>query len=112
MSEYGLRNLNSDVFREHAQSRVRRFQKKPVEIKAMRFFEGYRDEAMAWSGAKDGGYRKLIIETLEGDMTVYEGDWIIQGVEGEFYPCKPDIFEKTYQRVYEGSGNCDGGKPK
>lgn len=41
----------------------------------------------------------LVIHTLEGDMLVGNGDWIIKGVEGEFYPCKPDIFEKTYVEV-------------
>ena len=38
-----------------------------------------------------------VIETLEGNMQASEGDWIIRGVNGEFYPCKPDIFEKTYE---------------
>lgn len=38
----------------------------------------------------------LIIHTLEGDMTASIGDWIIKGIKGEFYPCKPDIFEATY----------------
>jgi hypothetical protein len=38
-----------------------------------------------------------IIYTLEGDMAAQAGDWIIKGVNGEFYPCKPDIFEKTYE---------------
>ena len=41
----------------------------------------------------------LKIHTLEGVMTAVEGDFIIKGVQGEFYPCKPDIFEKTYERV-------------
>ena len=41
----------------------------------------------------------LIIKTLEGDMKASIGDFIIKGVEGEFYPCKPDIFEKTYEKV-------------
>jgi len=41
----------------------------------------------------------LIIFTLEGDMTASKGDWIIRGVNGEFYPCKPDIFDKTYEGV-------------
>ena len=41
----------------------------------------------------------LIIETLEGDMRVDIGDWIIKGVHGELYPCKPDIFEATYEKV-------------
>jgi hypothetical protein len=43
----------------------------------------------------------LIIKTLEGDMKASIGDWIIKGVQGEFYPCKPDIFEKTYELVAE-----------
>lgn len=38
----------------------------------------------------------MVIWTLEGDMTASAGDWIIKGVKGEFYPCKPDIFEMTY----------------
>ena len=41
----------------------------------------------------------IAIETLEGVMVASPGDWIIRGVQGEFYPCKPDIFEKTYERV-------------
>lgn len=41
----------------------------------------------------------LKIKTLEGDMRAEKGDWIIKGVNGEFYPCKPDIFEKTYEKV-------------
>jgi hypothetical protein len=43
----------------------------------------------------------ITIETLEGNMIASEGDYIIKGVNGEFYPCKPDIFEKTYERVVE-----------
>jgi hypothetical protein len=43
----------------------------------------------------------LAIDTLEGIMTANQGDWIIKGVNGEFYPCKPDIFEKTYELVTE-----------
>jgi hypothetical protein len=39
----------------------------------------------------------VVIATLEGDMTASPGDWIIKGVKGEFYPCKPDIFEATYE---------------
>jgi len=41
------------------------------------------------------------IRTLEGDMHVSEGDWIIKGVNGEFYPCKPDIFAKLYETITE-----------
>ena len=39
------------------------------------------------------------IKTLEGDMVITKGDYIIKGVNGEFYPCKPDIFEKTYEII-------------
>ena len=46
---------------------------------------------------KDG----LKIFTLEGTMNANIGDWIIKGVKGEFYPCKPDIFEETYEKVEE-----------
>jgi hypothetical protein len=41
----------------------------------------------------------LVIRTLEGDMKADLGDWIIKGVQGEFYPCKPDIFDATYEAV-------------
>lgn len=44
---------------------------------------------------------ELYIKTLEGDMKANRGDYIIKGVNGEFYPCKPDIFEKTYEEVEE-----------
>lgn len=42
------------------------------------------------------GWIKPVIQTLEGDLQVTDGDFIIEGVEGEYYACKPDIFEKTY----------------
>lgn len=45
--------------------------------------------------------KKMIIPTLEGDMEASLGDYIIKGVNGEFYPCKPDIFEKTYEKYKE-----------
>ena len=43
----------------------------------------------------------IVIPTLEGDMIASKGDWIIRGVQGEYYPCKPDIFEATYEVVSE-----------
>jgi hypothetical protein len=45
------------------------------------------------------GKRCQIVLTLEGEMVALPGDWIIRGVQGEFYPCKPDIFKATYQEV-------------
>lgn len=57
--------------------------------------------------------KEIIIHTLEGDMKASIGDYIITGVNGEQYPCKPDIFEKTYEPVSEKTNNIvielDGG---
>ena len=84
-----------------------KFRKKPVAIEAMQF-DGSResfDAIVAWSGATgwvyepDSRYRGLVIPTLEGDMEASPGDWIIRGVKGELYPCKPDIFAATYDLV-------------
>lgn len=46
----------------------------------------------------------LLIATLEGVMKAQPGDWIIRGVKGELYPCKPDIFDATYEPVEDGQG--------
>jgi hypothetical protein len=87
-----------------------KYRKKPVEIEAWLFTDeiaqryhvpGVGDMAFlseTWIGksADDGRY---YINTLEGDMTVRNGDYVIKGVNGEFYPCKPDIFAKTYDPV-------------
>lgn len=89
-----------------------KFRKKPVEIEAIQFTGDNHREVMefmhkgritrdmvGWvSGDHDG---TLKIKTLEGVMTASEGDWIIKGVRGEFYPCKPDIFSATYEAVGE-----------
>lgn len=80
-----------------------KFRKKPVVI-----------DAVLWDGnvstlvdlgfyentvSQDLLSKTLQIETLEGEMTAQVGDWIIRGVNGELYPCKPDIFAKTYEEV-------------
>lgn len=51
---------------------------------------------------------ELVIRTLEGDMRATHGDWIIRGVQGEMYPCKPDIFEATYEPVMFDPENTGG----
>ena len=59
-------------------------------------------EILQWAGQTNvqmGQGSKLAINTLEGVMTAAKGDWIIRGVKGEFYPCKPDIFAATYERA-------------
>lgn len=76
-----------------------KFRKKPVVIDAVQF-TGNFDEAEAFVGG-DAEFRngELIIATLEGPLHASPGDWIIKGIKGEFYPCKPDVFEKTYEPV-------------
>lgn len=81
---------------------VQRFRKKPVEVEAIRIFKWVDDEVIRW--LSEGGCDFEItplggvsIITLEGAMVADAGDWIIKGIAGEFYPCKPDIFEATYE---------------
>jgi hypothetical protein len=88
-----------------------KFRKKPVVIEAHRY-DGTLGNAAAlvlWASARasddyttivhmtEGG--DLAVQTLEGLMTANAGDWLIRGVKGEFYFCKPDIFEATYDEV-------------
>lgn len=77
------------------------YRKKPVEIEARLYDPDARDahEVVAWCGAHRDKYGKLVVATLEGDMEITPGDYVIKGVEDEFYPCKPRIFEKTYDAV-------------
>lgn len=83
-----------------------KFRKKPVEIEAIKFdgwnwaecYQFMRDEPLVFPSALEKR-NNIKIYTLEGTMTASIGDWIIKGVNGEFYPCKPDIFAKTYELV-------------
>lgn len=77
-----------------------RFRKRPVEIYAVHVVPENDDAILAFMGAtmcpfEITGPYEMVIHTLEGDMHLSQGDWLIQGVKGEFYPCKPDIFEVT-----------------
>lgn len=86
------------------------FRKKPVEIEAYRWManddidkESLGNDHMAeWLGAAYVVIRndRLTIKTLEGLITARPGDWVVRGVQGEFYPVKPDIFAATYEAVY------------
>lgn len=80
------------------------FRKKPVLIQAVQWTGENRSEVRAFADADRAGGVLILdgetgvaIETLEGTMLASPGDWIIRGVKGEFYPCKPDIFEATYE---------------
>ncbi|MEF9991344.1 MAG: hypothetical protein RR657_01585 [Peptostreptococcaceae bacterium] len=80
-----------------------KYRKKPVVIDAVKF-DG-TDESVEWllpqlkSGEIGRSTGKLHIKTLEGIMQANVGDYVIKGINDEFYPCKPDIFEKTYEEV-------------
>ncbi len=80
-----------------------RYTKKPVTIQAMQYTGSNNQAVSQWADAFGPGCLitrtgdTLSIFTPEGTMTVDPGDWVIQGVKGEFYPCKPDIFELTYE---------------
>lgn len=92
-----------------------KFRKKPVEIEAWQWnFSEEQEPAPTWmndalhrypepnSAAFEPDHPdgpRIAIGTLEGVMVALPGDWIIQGVQGELYPCKPDIFEATYEPV-------------
>ena len=90
-----------------------KYRKKPVIIEAIQWdgfnlqeiknfvgesLEYYINDA-AWQVGKGRPHVHMEIKTLEGVMTAIVGDFIIKGINGEFYPCKSDIFEKTYEAV-------------
>lgn len=83
-----------------------KYQKRPVIVEAMMWAGDYGN-LLDWmaknniTGIKRGGNQTLLIPTLEGEMTARLGDWIIQGIQGEVYPCKPDIFQGTYVVIKE-----------
>ena len=81
---------------------IRKFKKKPVIIEAFEW-KGEIDEEirefLKGSHTYTNDRKGLIITTLEGDMEASIGDFIIKGVKGEIYPCKPDIFWQTYEEV-------------
>lgn len=83
-----------------------KYRKKPVIIDAIQFTDDDYGTlcAIGSLGLKPKILRnplRLEIKTLEGTMYAQQGDYIIKGVKGEFYPCKPDIFEQTYEEVVE-----------
>lgn len=87
-----------------------RYRKKPVVIEAHCFDPNQSEPMPKWLSSalrigrvfyQGGENPYMTIPTLEGNMVANVGDWIIQGVQGELYPCKPDIFEATYEPVTE-----------
>lgn len=92
---------------------VQKYRKKPVVVEAIQWNGLNLEEIKNFVGESldydiiDSAYSvdvlppavMMFIKTLEGAMQVSKGDYIIKGVNGEFYPCKPDVFEKTYELV-------------
>ena len=84
-----------------------KYRKKPVVIEARQVGNDYDEDlaTMQWCGGiqsdffGENGQLLFHVPTLEGNMQVSLGDWVIQGIHGEFYPCKPDIFEATYEEA-------------
>ena len=99
-------------------SEIKRYRKKPVVIEAVQWdgTSGGANTVIDWINDNEGCARyhcapgectgteeghRVAIETLEGTMFADAGDWIIRGVQGEFYPCKNDIFQATYKPEYQ-----------
>jgi hypothetical protein len=87
--------------REQQENKMSKFRKKPVVIEAMQYIYAKNSKECevfcpAIRYTETGG---MLIPTLEGDHLVSPNDWIIKGVKGEYYPCKPDVFEMTYEPV-------------
>ncbi|MFA7708150.1 MAG: hypothetical protein WCX73_04320 [Candidatus Pacearchaeota archaeon] len=89
---------------------MKKYRKKPVVIEAIQFTDETKDRVYSTvreiqqnvSPSFDKHNRPiLLIPTLEGEMMCSLGDWIIKGVRGELYPCKPDIFDVTYELITE-----------
>lgn len=86
---------------------MKKFRKKPVIIEAIQLINNHSDsmhdiplpDMKGWIFGKDKFGFYTAIPTLEGIMKARDNDWIIKGVNGEYYPCKPDIFEKTYEPI-------------
>lgn len=87
-----------------------KYRKKPVVIEAYQLDGRITNQPPFWLwqaiNRNEVSYPKgkpltVTIRTLEGEMTAQEGDWIVRGVQGELYPCKPDIFAATYEEVSE-----------
>lgn len=88
---------------------MNKYTKKPVIVQAVQF-DGYNAEEIknfCGDSCQTGFPDRIIIHTLEGNMIANMGDYIIKGIKGEFYPCKPDIFEEIYE-LYPEDGDENG----
>jgi len=82
----------------------KKYKKKPLVIEALKITQRFYDSCIRYQlSSIDGVFKQgdnyFIVRTLEGDMKADVGDYIIRGIKGELYPCKPDIFKKTYEKL-------------
>jgi len=82
-----------------------KYRKKPIVVEAVRYFANNQE---SWDAVCNLTFHQhseppmlFGIKTLEGEMTVSDGDWVIKGAAGELYPCKPEIFNRSYEKVVE-----------
>lgn len=91
---------------------VQQFRKKPIVIEAIQWDGKNFPEILKWSDGQvqqavhPPHYSDLLVHTLEGAMTAGLGDYIIKGIKGEFYPCKPGVFDASYE--FAGEAHPDG----
>lgn len=82
---------------------MKKYRKKPLIINAIKYTGKNIEEILSYIKmseiSTDFTSDDLLIKTLEGEMRARPGDYIIKGIAGEFYPCKPDIFESTYELI-------------
>lgn len=97
---------------------MQKFVKKPVVIEAIQYngenikaIEDFVGKKLSTVMASDVDV-KLIIPTLEGDMKASKGDYVIKGIKGEFYPCKPDVFKQSYNMIKENNGILSEGEKR
>lgn len=86
---------------------VRRYRNKPVAIEAFQYVGDNYDALRTWTDDRvqlNTGTAETYVDTLEGPMIFNPGDYIIRGIRGEYYPCKPHIFAETYERVTDDGG--------
>ena len=97
---------------------MQKFVKKPVVIEAIQYDGANITEVESFVGAKLPSVwlsveaTQLVIPTLEGDMKVSKGDYVIKGIKGEFYPCKPDVFKSTYNVIEDNNGILSEGEKR
>lgn len=92
---------------------VNKYVKRPVIIEAIEFdgTQESKKEIMDWSEGnvgKSAFTHELFVQTLEGFLKIQNGDFVIKGIKGEFYPCKPDFFHATYDRIEDLINNDEG----